>query len=288
MQTKTVTVYTGVPPTPTAITLSSTATLGLDDTFKATASATNASEYVWDLSGSDGGLTGSSTTLKITITTKKTGTYSGGFIKVAAKNPCGTSDYFIYPGASVTVVTTLTSTVQDIQGHIYTTAKYGTAGWWTTQNLRTITSSLTLGTSISDTAMRYDYPGPTNQNQTTRKNALVANDSALLKAYGLLYTFAAASGRTTSMADDENGNIGVMGYGSSPLKINEYEFCQGICPNGWHLPSDNDWTTLEREIGSHPERYSNQTLHVGVSMIPKFTSVQSGPLTQTIRLGGVK
>jgi uncharacterized protein (TIGR02145 family) len=31
---------------------------------------------------------------------------------------------------------------------------------------------------------------------------------------------------------------------------------QGICPNGWHLPSDYEWTELEQEISSNTSRYS--------------------------------
>jgi uncharacterized protein (TIGR02145 family) len=27
------------------------------------------------------------------------------------------------------------------------------------------------------------------------------------------------------------------------------ESTQGICPNGWHLPSDQEWKTAERQLG---------------------------------------
>ncbi|MDR0680637.1 MAG: fibrobacter succinogenes major paralogous domain-containing protein, partial [Dysgonamonadaceae bacterium] len=34
---------------------------------------------------------------------------------------------------------------------------------------------------------------------------------------------------------------------------------QGICPDGWVIPSDYDFNQLEEEIASHPDLYSSQT-----------------------------
>lgn len=48
--------------------------------------------------------------------------------------------------------------------------------------------------------------------------------------YGLLYNYSAV----------------MNGAGSS---FAEPSGVQGICPNGWHVPSDNEWLTLERELG---------------------------------------
>ncbi len=44
--------------------------------------------------------------------------------------------------------------------------------------------------------------------------------------YGALYTYAAAT-------NGDNTGIGV----------------QGVCPTGWHMPSDDEWTALETELG---------------------------------------
>jgi uncharacterized protein (TIGR02145 family) len=33
---------------------------------------------------------------------------------------------------------------------------------------------------------------------------------------------------------------------------------QGICPEGWAIPSDYDWNQLEKEIAIHPIRYSSE------------------------------
>ncbi|MDR0863766.1 MAG: fibrobacter succinogenes major paralogous domain-containing protein, partial [Candidatus Symbiothrix sp.] len=34
---------------------------------------------------------------------------------------------------------------------------------------------------------------------------------------------------------------------------------QGICPSGWHLPSDYEWNQLEKEIATNPSPYADQT-----------------------------
>ena len=59
---------------------------------------------------------------------------------------------------------------------------------------------------------------------------------------GLLYNWPAATTRNTGTADE--GNTGHADW-------------QGICPNGWHVPSDYEWNELEKEIYEHPERYSS-------------------------------
>jgi uncharacterized protein (TIGR02145 family) len=38
---------------------------------------------------------------------------------------------------------------------------------------------------------------------------------------------------------------------------------QGICPSGWHLPSDYEWSELEKEIATNPGNYSEQTTPYG-------------------------
>ncbi len=56
------------------------------------------------------------------------------------------------------------------------------------------------------------------------------NDSAgNAAAYGALYTWATATRNT--------------GSSSNPSNV------QGICPDGWHLPSDDEWIDLEMALG---------------------------------------
>jgi uncharacterized protein (TIGR02145 family) len=116
------------------------------------------------------------------------------------------------------------STVTDIEGNNYTAARFGCAGWWMTQNLRSTKNELyelaeNINSGNSNSAYYY-YP-------YANKDIFVQHPE-----YGLLYTWAAASGRTSS-DNEENSSHGPH---------------QGICPSGWHLPSDLEWNQLEQVI----------------------------------------
>ena len=51
---------------------------------------------------------------------------------------------------------------------------------------------------------------------------------------GALYTYAAATN-----GDNSGNNV------------------QGVCPTGWHLPSDEEWKTLEMELGMSQANANN-------------------------------
>jgi uncharacterized protein (TIGR02145 family) len=60
------------------------------------------------------------------------------------------------------------------------------------------------------------------------------NDSTYADSYGALYTW----------------NAAMDGAGSNDSNPGEV---QGVCPDGWHLPSDQEWQELEIFIGMTPE-----------------------------------
>ncbi|MFV0310504.1 MAG: FISUMP domain-containing protein, partial [Dysgonomonas sp.] len=50
---------------------------------------------------------------------------------------------------------------------------------------------------------------------------------------------------------------------------------QGVCPNGWHLPSDYEWTQLENEIITNTAKYAHVSKNIiddGGSLVPPSTS----------------
>ena len=68
--------------------------------------------------------------------------------------------------------------------------------------------------------------------------------------YGLLYTYSAA---TLGAQDDVNVD---QGQG----EMDELSgFIQGVCPDGWHIPSDREWNELEKELYNNPTPYSQYT-----------------------------
>jgi uncharacterized protein (TIGR02145 family) len=83
-------------------------------------------------------------------------------------------------------------------------------------------------------AVSYYYP---YAQQTTFNNQL---------EYGLLYTWGAA-------------NIGAATTEAVNAFPNKPSDRQGICPDGWVIPSDYDWIQLEKEIATNPGLYSSQT-----------------------------
>lgn len=73
---------------------------------------------------------------------------------------------------------------------------------------------------------------------------------------GLLYTWdAATAGKGGTSGEDGTGDEG----GS-----NAYAKVQGICPSGWHLPSDYEWTELENAIIKNTTTYA----YVGTNIDP--------------------
>ncbi|MFC2138470.1 FISUMP domain-containing protein [Bacteroidota bacterium] len=114
--------------------------------------------------------------------------------------------------------------VDNRDGQIYNWIKIGNQTWMA-ENLKTTLysdgSSLVDGTGAGD--INGDY--------TTKYYFYYDDDSATnSETYGALYTWAAAM-------NNENSS------GANPSGIN------GVCPDGWHLPSDNEWKELEIYLG---------------------------------------
>ncbi len=61
------------------------------------------------------------------------------------------------------------------------------------------------------------------------ENYVYNNDTTYLKTYGRLYSWTAMMNGVTE------------------------ESCQGICPDGWHAPSDSEYKTLEKALGMSSE-----------------------------------
>ncbi|MDR0866731.1 MAG: fibrobacter succinogenes major paralogous domain-containing protein [Candidatus Symbiothrix sp.] len=131
-------------------------------------------------------------------------------------------------------------TFADVEGHTYTASKFGPAGCWMTQNLRS-TWTLQEGTYKSIPK----GTNSTNLNQPFYYFPKATVDTINHPEYGLLYTWAAA-------------NIGTSATEASDAFSGTASTRQGICPSGWHLPSDYEWAMLEKEIASNPTPYADQ------------------------------
>lgn len=112
--------------------------------------------------------------------------------------------------------------VTDIDGNQYKTITLGTQTWMI-KNLQT--------TRYADSTWIGDGSKATLVNDSSQLYYIYNNDSALnLADFGRLYTFAAVT-------------RGAAGTTANPSGI------QGPCPNGWHVPSDAEYSTLINYLG---------------------------------------
>ncbi len=112
--------------------------------------------------------------------------------------------------------------VTDIDGNQYGTLLIGEQCWMA-KNLRTTKfadgTSIPLGSETSSTTAYRYYPN---------------NSSSNVATYGYLYNWPAAM------------------HGASSSSTNPSNV-QGVCPTGWHLPSDAEWTQLTDYLSSQSE-----------------------------------
>ncbi|MBR6064099.1 MAG: T9SS type A sorting domain-containing protein [Bacteroidales bacterium] len=113
------------------------------------------------------------------------------------------------------------ATVTDYDNNTYNTVQIGNQCWMK-ENLRTTHysdgTSIPMGNSTSNTTAYY----------------YVDNNISNVSTYGYLYNWPAVMGNSSSSSANPSG-------------------VQGICPTGWHVPSDAEWTQLSDYVGSQTQ-----------------------------------
>jgi len=156
-----------------------------------------------------------------TFTTQMLGLTNGVtyYVRAYAINSIGVTYGEEY---SFTTNDCLDITATDYDGNVYHTVKLGTQCWMK-ENLRTTHyadgTAIPLSTASSNSVARRYYPN---------------NNAANVSNYGYLYNWTAVMNGASSSSSNPSG-------------------VQGICPTGWHVPSDNEWTVLLNFIGSKEE-----------------------------------
>src|SRR6056297_3339950 len=117
-----------------------------------------------------------------------------------------------------------TDSVQDYDGNWYHTVPIGNQCWMK-ENMRV--THYEDGTEISHVTGDTEWD---NLTETDKAWCYYDNSDSLGNIYGALYTWAAAMNGAASSNDNPSG-------------------VQGVCPDGWHLPSDEEWKELEMELG---------------------------------------
>ena len=147
-----------------------------------------------------------------------------------------------------------TPTVTDHEGNVYNTVKIGNQ-CWTRENIRTTTSPST-GT--------YLIPPDSVGITTSGKQARWYNNDSVTYApmrYGLLYNWNAAVD-TFDMAFGETS----VNQGTG-VSVNFTGYRRGICPEGWHVPSDAEWNQLTDYVSAQSEyQCDGNSTHIAKSL----------------------
>jgi uncharacterized protein (TIGR02145 family) len=149
------------------------------------------------------------------------------YVRAYATNTEGTA----YGDQESFITLSSDTTITDIDGNSYKTKQIGDQVWMT-ENL-TVThyadgSNLTDGTGA----------GAITGDQTTKYYFIHGDLGSREEIYGRLYTWAAVMD-------------GDAGSDAMPSGI------QGVCPDGWHIPSDSEWKVLEQHLGMSASDASN-------------------------------
>lgn len=131
-------------------------------------------------------------------------------------------------------------------------ADFGSAGRWMTTNLVAwaYDSNVTgvtlpeLPSKVLEFTPSWAYPETPTDPATLKSNPFL----------GILYNWYAANANKALINNEGGRPYGTSTLYGSTLTVTRN---QGICPNGWHLPSDYEWTELENEITRNTIRYAN-------------------------------
>ena len=133
------------------------------------------------------------------------------------------------------------TSVTDYDGNAYPVVQIGSQ-CWLAENLR-VSHSPKTGSNIVGTAVYQNYGS---------KLALWYNNDEstyAAKRYGILYNWCAAM----DTAKPSDGSYTYVEVATASNTSNYFDFTpsgnhQGVCPLGWHVPTDAEWNAMELEV----------------------------------------
>lgn len=140
-------------------------------------------------------------------------------------------------------------------------------GKWMTQNLDT--KYAPNGTLLKNSAAqvdiavnKYNYAYPSSSSPVSSSDY----DANMAYGYniGLLYDWYTATDShncsVLNQAQANNLNPDPSTQGANEIERNEESgHIKGICPKGWHLPSDRDWNALEKHLTENAAKYTQNS-----------------------------
>lgn len=127
-------------------------------------------------------------------------------------------------------------TVTDHEGNVYGTVQIGSQCWMK-ENMRCRTSP-SSGNEMVFSELIYS--------QVNKSATYPDKDERNVGTYGILYNWCAAMDVFyAEIGCPEIANSNTMRqYMDSVYEVTVNEYHRGICPSGWHIPSDADWAQL--------------------------------------------
>ena len=137
------------------------------------------------------------------------------------------------------------TSVTDYDGNEYPVVQIGSQ-CWLAENMR-CTHSPSTGTYIVD----HNVPSSSNSTFTGKQARWYNNDSvtSVSQSYGLLYNWNAAVDVYNNTFSEKSVNTN----SENAVNVVFDGDRQGICPNGWHIPSDAEWTTFNNYMSGQSE-----------------------------------
>ncbi|MCP4090431.1 MAG: hypothetical protein GY746_11670, partial [Gammaproteobacteria bacterium] len=169
----------------------------------------------WTIISGNGGIIADATDPATSFTGFIDSTYS---LVWTISNSCGSTEDMVIIGFVHFNCGTITDSRD---GNTYTTAKIGIQCWMK-ENLAYLpsVSPTDQGSKTSPYYYVYDYQGT---------SVSAAKATSNYQTYGVLYNWPAAMAGELSSSGVPSG-------------------VKGVCPTGWHLPSDEEWKILEGEV----------------------------------------
>jgi uncharacterized protein (TIGR02145 family) len=159
----------------------------------------------------------------------------------------------------------VTFTIQQAKGDLiygdvtYRVAKMLDGRIWMQENLRYVPAGKTPSSDLAtNTGVWYPvsfYDANANDLPATVTSVAFMTSAADVAKYGLLYNFATASGKDLSQIALVDGTL---------TDIAQYEKTQGICPDGWYIPTQAEYAALYQAYPFTPESGTADPTKIGI------------------------
>ena len=125
--------------------------------------------------------------------------------------------------------------------------------------------------------LNYAYP-KASETDSDSLSFCYGNNAANCATYGRLYTWAAAMDSSAVFSDDGKD----CGYDTTCTAA---DTVRGVCPEGWHLPSNDEWSALEKSVAE--SLYNGETENVGYALKSTSGWYDNGNGSDAFGFGGL-